>query len=206
MERHILFSAGKDSLLTLYRLVKEQPILHYIHLGHRAAAKELASAEYYAEKFGLKLFVDYLHINLPEAMLRPDGTDNHVPLRNALLLSFLVNKYYTTGKAIWYMGMPKDSATGDSDQDYAVMLDRVVNGPYAHLRVKTVIGRLRADSVMDHLLRIPDVDISHLWLCDNDGIDTGGKMCGYCYKCTKSLAVFKIRPYFHKIKDLYYAH
>lgn len=209
MVHRLLFSGGKDSLLSLYRLQHLKPVLHYVKTGHFSEPKELEALDYYADKFGLLKATSSLSLSMPPGMSSGDGTDNHVPLRNALFLAHCVNRYYQEDDAvIWYLGFPKINPHPfkDGGSNYIPVLNEMVNLVYPHIEVKSSIGNIWAENVLGHLLRIKDVDVSKMWLCDRNGADTEGKMCGICFKCKLSLDFMKRYHYFSKVKHLYYGH
>lgn len=201
MNHNILFSGGKDSLLTLHRLLAKglKPVLYYFDTGSLATDKEVEAVKYYANVYGLDYQIGKISLRLVDAMVNGSNTNNHVPMRNATLFSFAVNQWYSDEPTTWYMGFPNFYPRPflDGNPEYIDALNHIV-GIYPHIRVKTVIGKIYPENVLTELLKT-DMDISHLWLCDN----YGDKMCGKCYKCVTTLGHTR-KTDFQKIKHRYY--
>jgi len=210
MTHRILFSGGKDSLLTLHRvnaLLKpgDKKLLHYFDVGHLAAKPEKRAVLYYADQYTWRPVIDSVPtVRIPSGMRYPDGRDNHMVFRNMLLLSLAINLYYDEEPTTWYLGFPNypDAPFHDGNPAYLKRMKNVVTPLYPHVDVKTVIGRVYPENILDILVK-EDADVSHLWFCDNDGLNTQGLMCGQCIKCVKTLEFLAPKPYFHLFKDRY---
>jgi 7-cyano-7-deazaguanine synthase in queuosine biosynthesis len=202
----LLFSSGKDSVLSLYRLYNslsekdfEQLELHHINYGQFAAKAEIKVLKHYAKKFKLKYFLhDALKLsNIPDAVKGVTESNMQiVPFRNPLFIFWILNKTFEyETPTILYLGLPKELHYGDGHADYLEKLNNLVNELYPQISLKSVVSDLESAEVFEKL--IVEHGAPKVMFCysmdgsrKDFGISKNKKVlnCGRCWKCRYAIA------------------
>jgi len=202
----ILFSSGKESILSLHRLRKRYPTdsITLIHMGYGQMAlfRETGAGMHYAKKYNAvykRLNVD---LAIPVTIMAGKYGNNHVYNRNFVFIGMAVN--YCLEMGIMDLVVPftySQDVNVDSSLQYLAKVRPVIRRLYPGIQLRS---NLKNHSEKTHVLLLKEkADLSLVWSCDGLGVWKDGKLyhCGKCKKCYNFLyETPDIKEYLKKVR------
>lgn len=190
MDSILLFGGGKETIYQLHHRNNEIGKLILFNYGQKAFTAEFSCLRYYAKVYSK----EYQVIELPFMQLPPaikDGIDcnPYVPQRNLIFSSIALSIAEAQGYKKVYLGAVADALIYDACPFFVDDLNWVVR--FSDVKLKSISRKYDTQQIIRSLIK-KNVDITHLWSCDNP--KDAPMFCGECAKCTGSL---------HNLRELY---
>jgi len=189
----IAFGGGLDSgAMVEYALAHGlAPILYQIDYGQKARVGEQLAAEYYSEKYGLKLVTAllphvYIESPLVYGTMAQKHSDNYIMGRNLLFASMALSFASSIGAGEVWFGFHKEPAGSVFNDAQAVWLDhlnsltRSLYGKDFPRAIAPFGNRERWDYLSVVVVENDPSIFSHTFSCYES---TGEQECGVCTHC-----------------------
>lgn len=184
MKTLILFSAGKESVLNLYREKAKYPsaditLLHF-NYGQKSYTKECLSLKYYSTNLGINSITKKIDLCIPKSIKTGEYSNNNVYYRNLIFLSNALNIAENNEYSRVLIGSVKNRVYSDGGSEFLADIKVLIKKLGSKVTIDSNTKNIRAEKTIKYLIK--ECDYSHVWFCDNNHKN----MCKECFKCVNT--------------------